>query len=123
MTRLQFQEVVLRQIIVLLQAALRHHVTRVTSDPVYSYTVKFINPNKKSDVATFYLHYFRAAFVSLRVKLIEVFKDRVPSTLDFNIGYFEGSQQAKIWLVTTDNLNNLYQKFPKGGQITLWCDG
>ena len=100
--------------------------TEVTSDPVYSYKVKVINPNKKSDVAVFYLNDFTARFdsvTSLRVKLIEAFKDRVPSTLDFNVGYYEGSQQAKIWLVTSDDLKTLYQRFSGGGQITLWCDG
>ena len=97
-----------------------------TSDPVYTYKVKIINPNKKSDVAVFYLNDFMAAFdsvTSLRVKLIEAFKDRVPSTLDFNVGYYEGSQQAKIWLVTSDDLKTFYRKFPKGGQVMLWCDG
>ena len=59
----------------------------------------------------------------LRVKLVETFKERVPGTLDFNVGYYEGSQQAKIWLVTADDLKTLYRKFPKGGQVTLWCDG
>ena len=99
---------------------------KATSDPVYSYKVKIINPNKKSDVAVFYLNDFSGAFdsvTSLRVKLIETFKERVPSTLDFNVGYYEGSQQAKIWLVTTDDLKTFYRKFPKGGQVILWCDG
>ena len=55
--------------------------TKATSDPVYSYKVKIINPNKKSDVAVFYLNDFSGAFdsvTSLRVKLIETFKERVP---------------------------------------------
>ena len=42
------------------------------------------------------------------MKLIEAFKDRVPSTLDFN---------------TPDDLKTIYRKFPKGGQVMLWCDG
>ena len=65
--------------------------TKATSDPVYSYKVKIINPNKKSDVAVFYLNDFGGAFdsvTSLRVNLIETFKERVPSTLDFNVGYY-----------------------------------
>ena len=80
---------------------------------MYSYKVKIINPNKKSDVAVFYLNDFNGAFdsvTSLRVKLIETFKERDPSTLDFNVGYYEGSQQAKIWLVTTDDLKTFYRK-------------
>ena len=101
-------------------------LNKSTSDPEYSYKVKIINPNKKSDVAVFYLNDFSTTFesvTSLRVKLIETFKERVPNTLDFNVGYYEGSQQAKIWLVTAEDLKTFYQKFAKGGQVTLWCDG
>ena len=43
-------------------------------------------------------------------------------TLDFSVGYFEGSQQTKIWLVGTEDLKTMYQKYPSGGSITLWCD-
>ena len=88
-----------------------------TSDPVYLYKVKIINLNKKSDVAVFYLNDFSTTFesvTSLRVKLIETFKERVPNTLDFNVGYYEGSQQAKIWLVTADDLKIFYQKVSQG---------
>ena len=59
-------------------------------------------------MATFYLNNFSATFesvTSLRVKQIETFNERVPSTLDFNVGYYEGTQQSKIWLVTADDLN------------------
>ena len=44
-----------------------------------------------------------------------------PNTDDFNIGYFEG--QTKIRLVTSDDINSMYSKYDKGGQITIWCDG
>ena len=53
-----------------------------TSDPVYSYKVKIINPHKKSDVAVLYLNDFSTTFelvTSLRVKLIKTFKERVPN--------------------------------------------
>ena len=38
------------------------------------------------------------------------------------IGYYEGSQQAKIWLVVPEDLKKMY-KYTQGGAITLWCDG
>ena len=59
---------------------------------------------------------------ALRVKLIESFTESVPNTIDFNVGYFEGSQQAKVWLVVPDDLKTMYQKYPQGGAINLWCD-
>lgn len=42
---------------------------------------------------------------------------------DFNVGYFEGNQEAKVWLVVPDDLMTTYQKYPHGGAINLSrCD-
>ena len=65
----------------------------------YSYKVKIINPLKKSDVVVRQLHRFNSKFDSLtalRVKLIDEFAETVPNTVNFNVGYFDGRQQAKI---------------------------
>ena len=51
------------------------------------------------------------------VKLIENFKEQVPATIDFDIGYYNGNQKA--WL---DDLNTMYARFKSGGTVTLWCD-
>ena len=56
----------------------------------------------------------------LRLKLIEAFSDHVPNTIDFSVGYYEGSQQSKVWLVIADDLK-MYESV-KHGHITLWCD-
>lgn len=89
---------------------------------VYSYRVKIINPSKKSDIIVRQLHRFTSKFTSvsaLRDKLIDY--SHVP---EFNVGYMEGSQQSsKIWLVTSDDLESMYKRYPKGGQIIMWCDG
>ena len=36
---------------------------------------------------------------------------------------YDGSQQAKTWLVTRDDLDALYKKYPNGGNVALWCNG
>ena len=62
--------------------------------PTYSYKVKIINPAKKSDVSVRYLNNYSAKFESVNalcVKLIEAFQEGVPKTIDFNVGYYEGS--------------------------------
>ena len=59
----------------------------------------------------------------MRVQLIEEFKDEVPDSLLFQIGYFEGSQQAKISLVTDKDLKRLYDIHKTGGQINMWYEG
>ncbi len=96
------------------------------SGPVYAYKVRIINPAKKSDIVVCQLNKFNSRFESvttLRTKLREDFKDQVPNTVDFCGGYCEGSQQARVWLVTSDDLNSMYLRYRKGGPITLWCDG
>ena len=38
------------------------------------------------------------------------FQGQVPTTLDYNVGYMEGSQlQGKIWLVTSEDLKLMYE--------------
>ena len=47
----------------------------------------------------------------------------MPSSPEFTLGYYDGSQQAKVWLYTTEDLVTMYSKYPKGGVINFWCDG
>ena len=86
-----------------------------TSTPSYSsakaecftYKVKIINPVKKSEVIVRHLHNFSTKFTSvteLHVKLIDEFKEQVPDSIEFNVGYYDGSQQAKMWLVNSDDI-------------------
>jgi len=56
------------------------------------------------------------------VKLIDEFAETVPDTVNFNVGYFDGQQQAKLWLVTDEDLDSIYSKY-RTGEIMLWCDG
>ena len=88
-----------------------------------SYKVHIINPSKKSDVVSRYLNKYSSKFTAVRVQLIEEFKDQVPDSLTFQIGYFEGSQQAKISLVTNEDLKRMYGIHKTGGQINMWCEG
>ena len=92
----------------------------------YSYKVRIINPSKKSDVVSRYLNKYSSKFTAVnavRVQLIEEFKDQVLDSLTFQIGYFEGSQQAKISLVTDEDLKRMYDIHKTGGQINMWCEG
>ena len=58
----------------------------------------------------------------LRAKIVEEFKEQVPNSSTFNIGYYEGSQHSKIWIVSNEDLTSMYEKYPKG-EIILWCEG
>lgn len=50
------------------------------------------------------------------------FEEHVPSTTSFDAGYYEGKQQSKIWLVTSEDFKKLYDLHPAGGEVLLWCD-
>ena len=92
----------------------------------YYYKVRIINPLKKSEVVVRQLNNFTSKFKSvkdIRIKLIEEFGEQVPNNLDFTVGFYDGSQQAKVWLCTTDDLTSMYSKYPSGGSLSLWCDG
>ena len=71
------------------------------------------------------MNHFHGKFdsvISLRVKLVEEFEEQVPSTLTFNVGYFEGQSHSKISLVCNDDLDTMYARYNKKCDITLWCD-
>ena len=87
--------------------------------------MKIINPQKKSDVVVKQLHHVQAKFdsvIDLRAKLVKELRQKIPNTFTFNIGYYEGQQHAKMAIETDDDLQSMYQKYPRG-EITLWCDG
>ena len=98
--------------------------TATPSRVSYNYKVKIINPVKRSDVIVRHLNNYSGKFdtvMTLRLKLIDAFPDQVPNTVDFSVGYYEGSQQSKVWLVTADDLEKMYENI-KRESITLWCD-
>ena len=58
----------------------------------------------------------------LHAKLIEEFKENVPDSFTFNVGYFEGQRHAKMALSSEEDLKAMNLKY-QSGDITLWCDG
>ena len=51
------------------------------------------------------------------------FGDAVPDEGEYNLGYFEGKQHTKKWLVTCQDLDIMYNYFIGKPCINLWCDG
>ena len=56
------------------------------------------------------------------MQIIDKFKDQIPASADFNVGYFDDNQVSKVLLVTEDDMDIMYWHFPNGGIVTLWCD-
>ena len=44
---------------------------------------------------------------------MDEFQEHVPATATFDVGYFEGKHQSKIWSVTLDDLHKMYGLHPK----------
>jgi len=42
--------------------------------------------------------------------------------MTFKVGYFEGSKNTKMSIVSKDDITDLYSKF-SSGEIMLWCEG
>ena len=60
---------------------------------------------------------------ALRSALWHEFGDAVPDEGEFNVGFFEGKQHAKKWLVTSQDLDAMYAYFEGKPCLNLWCDG
>ena len=56
---------------------------------------------------------------------MEEFEDQVPPTTCFSVGYFEGRQSTKKWLITQEDLSAMYSAIEHAGktEVCLWCDG
>ena len=52
---------------------------------------------------------------------MEEFKEQVPQSTSFSIGYFEGRQSTRYWIYSQEDLHAMYRKCSH--EIMLWCDG
>ena len=53
---------------------------------------------------------------------MEEFDTLVPSSLEFEIGYFSGKQSKKQWLIEEEDLKEMYCNMKKNKSVLLWCD-
>ena len=60
---------------------------------------------------------------SLKLKLMESFPDDVPDHVSFQVGYFEGKNSTKRWIVEPRDLQSMYSVLEEGQKITLWYEG
>ncbi len=73
------------------------------------------------------MHDFHVKFESLtamKMKLIDNYGEQVPSTIDFQVGYFLGKQSTKFWIMCQGDLNAMYRSLHEArkGSILLWRD-
>jgi len=77
----------------------------------YSYKVKIYNPTKHSKFTVRQLcnvtHKFQTVS-ALRSALYHGLGDDIPEEGDYSMGYFEGRQHSKKWLITSRDLEAVY---------------
>ena len=88
----------------------------------YSYSVKIYNPTRRSQFMWRDLHDVSHRFASigaLRLALYHELEDLLPDSEDYNLGYFEGKQQKKKWLVSASDLEAMYTLYDGKSRISL----
>ena len=91
----------------------------------YQYKVKIMNPEKRKKALTRQLHDFNGRFST-----IEHLKDHICTELhseflchtSLDVGYFEGRQSQKVWIVSEKDLDGMYSKFKADSEILLWVE-
>ena len=92
-----------------------------------SYMVRiYTNPKKKKDFVVRMWHDVSEEFYSLsalKLQLMDSFPEELPSSMDFQVGYFEGRSHAKRWLIENRDLDKMNSLYMAGSTINLWCEG
>ena len=56
----------------------------------------------------------------LRLKLMDSFTEKVPSSGDFPVGYITKRGSSKCWIEQPADLNSMYGQFESGDTITFF---
>lgn len=89
----------------------------------YQYKVKVFTPVKRKKAITKQLHDFKGKFESisqLKAQLTTELRDELPRNESLDVGYFDGRQSLKMWLVSAKDLEGMYEKAKNSCEIFLW---
>ena len=59
----------------------------------------------------------------MKMKLMDKFPNQVPSSKNFQFGYFSGKQSSKHWFMCQEDLESMYKVLDGKTSVLLWCDG
>ncbi len=88
---------------------------------VQSQSLKPCETQKKN--ITRQLHDFKGKFetvAQMKAQVIRELRDELPKYPTVDVGYFEGRQSSKIWLVSDKDLESMYHKAKNGSEIFIW---
>lgn len=92
----------------------------------YSYTLKIINPKRKSEfrVEKFWKVGAFKAPMELRLFIIGSYEELVPSSTDFDIGYYKPSRGlTKIYIKSDTDMQIMYESYKDQCELNIWCVG
>ena len=90
----------------------------------YMYSIKLINPKRKSDYVVRLWHDAKQVFHSvddIKQKLIDSFPNELHHN-DFALGFYSPPSSTKRWIVDNRDLEAMYNLFEPGSKINLWCE-
>lgn len=93
----------------------------------YKYRVKVI-PKQKKDFIVISWHGVNEKFktpLELKMKLLSTLSEHLPPTSEidlFEVGYMEGRRQTKRWIISGNDIAEMYKTAPNDHEI-LWRDG
>ena len=88
------------------------------------YLVRII-PVKKSEAQTFEWHGEHSVFTSpttLKIRLMDTFKDKLPSAPDLILVGYVAKQGGKGGIENELDLTSMHKQFDNGDPITLYCE-
>ena len=84
-----------------------------------------INAKKRKKAITRQLHHYIKKFdsvLNIKAQLAEELSDEIEQDVPFDVGYFEGRQSTKCWIVCNEDLSKMYFNHKSGSEISLRCD-
>ncbi|SMN02569.1 hypothetical protein SPONN_1314 [uncultured Candidatus Thioglobus sp.] len=89
----------------------------------YKYKVKLLVPRRKK-TTTRYLHHWKKRFdciEAMKKQITDELVDEIPDNPVLEVGYYEGRQSSKIWLLSNEDLKYMYDS-KQGSEISLWAE-
>ena len=105
-------------------------LTQSTSDanqaptPTFTYSIKILNPSKKTDFIIQKLRISRhfTSVDDIKAQIVSSCEGKVPEDLE-QLGYMSPGNQKKRWLFTDDDIKDMYREYSGKKEILLWCHG
>lgn len=91
-------------------------------DEYYSYKIKILNGKRKKKPITRQMHKLKDRFVSVDDMKEKIENELKDISTSFDIGYYEGRNSTKRWVICQDDLEQMYSLNDRGSEIYLWCD-